>query len=248
MTRVGVLAVQGAFIEHERMLGSIGAECFEIRNASDLCRNLDALVIPGGESTVMGKLIRDLGMSEEIKGMISGGVPVLGTCAGLILLAEEIEGEPSHLATLPVSVQRNAYGRQLGSYSAEAEFGGRTIPLRFIRAPKITRIGAGVVSICDQNGDPVAVRYGSQVATSFHPELTDDSTVHSYFMDLVRSARCFIRFRACGMTWIPTETNGASSLLAGTWTALPPLSISARREPRRRDAPVLMRTHAISMP
>lgn len=187
MSRVGVLAVQGAFAEHERSLGRLGAECFEIRKAADLDRGLDAMVIPGGESTVMGKLLRDLGMFDRIREMIDGGIPVFGTCAGMILLADGVEGGTEHLATMPIGVRRNAYGRQLGSFSSRGVFdSGAEIPLEFIRAPMVTRVGDGVRVLCECDGVPVAVRYGNQLATSFHPELTEDDTVHQYFLDMVR--------------------------------------------------------------
>lgn len=187
MSRVGVLAVQGAFAEHERSLGRLGAECFEIRKAADLDRGLDAMVIPGGESTVMGKLLRDLGMFDRIREMIERGIPVFGTCAGMILLADGVEGGTEHLATMPIGVRRNAYGRQLGSFSSRGVFdSGAEIPLEFIRAPMVTRVGDGVRVLCECGGVPVAVRYGNQLATSFHPELTEDDTVHQYFLDMVR--------------------------------------------------------------
>lgn len=187
MSRVGVLAVQGAFAEHERSLGRLGAECFEIRKAADLDRGLDAMVVPGGESTVMGKLLRDLGMFDRIREMIEGGIPVFGTCAGMILLADGVEGGTEHLATMPIGVRRNAYGRQLGSFSSRGVFdSGAEIPLEFIRAPMVTRVGDGVHVLCECDGVPVAVRYGNQLATSFHPELTEDDTVHQYFLDMVR--------------------------------------------------------------
>ena len=187
MSRIGVLAVQGAFREHIDVLTDLGAECFEIRKASDLDGGADGLVLPGGESTVMGKLIRDLGMFGALRDMVSYGVPVMGTCAGLILLAEEVEGGDVHLGTLPVAVRRNAYGRQLGSFSAEGEFAGvGRVPLEFIRAPMITGVGEGVDVLCELEGTPVAVRSGNQLAMSFHPELTGDRRVHRYFLDMVR--------------------------------------------------------------
>ena len=188
MTRVGVLAVQGAFREHEQVLEGLGAECFEIRNRSDLDGGADALVIPGGESTVMGKLTRDLGILPVLRDMISSGTPVLGTCAGLIMLSECIEGGgQTHLATMPVTVRRNAYGRQLGSFSAEGTFAGMVaFPLEFIRAPMVTSVGEGVDVLCEHGGVPVAVRFGNQLGTAFHPELTSDSRVHEYFLDMAR--------------------------------------------------------------
>ena len=184
MSRVGVLAVQGAFIEHERVLKELGADCFEIRQASDLDEAPDALVIPGGESTVMGKLVRDLGMFDRLKRLIEGGTPVLGTCAGMIMLAEKVEGGSPHLATMPIAVRRNAYGRQLGSFSAVSSFAGTEIPMEFIRAPAVSAVGDGVEVLATVDDVPVAVRYGNQLAVSFHPELTSDTTVHRYFLDL----------------------------------------------------------------
>ena len=190
MTRVGVLAVQGAFAEHEAALSRLGAECFEIRKAADLDRPADALVIPGGESTVMGKLLRDLGMLDRLRGAILDGTPVLGTCAGMILLADRVEGGEPCLATMPLAVRRNAYGRQLGSFSASAGFAGLgEVPMRFIRAPAVVSAGEGVRVLSELGGAPVAVRYGSQLATAFHPELTGDPTVHSYFLDMARGPR-----------------------------------------------------------
>lgn len=187
MSRVGILAVQGAFAEHKASLSRIGADCFEIRKAADLDRRPDAIVIPGGESTVMGKLLRDLGMFDRLRGMIQDGMPVFGTCAGMILLADSVEGGITHLATMPVAVRRNAYGRQLGSFSSTADFAGLgEIPLEFIRAPMVTSVGEGVRVLCSCDGVPVAVRHGNQLATSFHPELTRDDTVHQYFLDMVR--------------------------------------------------------------
>ena len=186
MSRIGVLAVQGAFREHIDVLSGLGAECFEIRKASDLDGGADGLILPGGESTVMGKLIRDLGMFGALRDMVSSGVPLMGTCAGLILLAEEVEGGETHLGTLPVTVRRNAYGRQLGSFSAHGEFFGvGEVPLEFIRAPMITRVGDGVEVLCECGGVPVAVRRGGHLAMSFHPELTPDRGIHSYFLDMV---------------------------------------------------------------
>lgn len=187
MSRVGVLAVQGAFAEHEAVLSRLGADWFEIRKAADLDRNPDALIIPGGESTVMGKLVRDLGMFDRLRGMISDGMPVFGTCAGMIMLAREVEGGETHLATMPISVRRNAYGRQLGSFSARAGFAGLgEIPLEFIRAPAVTAVGEGAEALCSLDGVPVAVRSGNQLAVAFHPELTGDDTVHSYFLGMIR--------------------------------------------------------------
>ena len=187
MVTIGVLAVQGAFIEHEDMLRSMGAECFEIRKASDALREMDGLVLPGGESTVQGKLMRDLGMFDTLRQRIVDGLPVFGTCAGMILLAEHISNDDRvHFATMPITVRRNAYGRQLGSFSAVGRFGDiPEVPLEFIRAPYIEKVGDGVEVLTECQGKVVAARYGNQLVTAFHPELTDDTKVHRYFLDMV---------------------------------------------------------------
>ena len=187
MVTIGVLAVQGAFIEHEDMLRSMGAECFEIRKASDALREMDGLVLPGGESTVQGKLMRDLGMFDTLRQRIVDGLPVFGTCAGMILLAEHISNDDRvHFATMPITVKRNAYGRQLGSFSDVGGFGDiPEVPLEFIRAPYIEEAGEGVEVLTVCQGKTVAARYGNQLVTAFHPELTDDTKVHEYFLDMV---------------------------------------------------------------
>lgn len=197
---VGVLAVQGAFIEHERRLEELGARCVELRQARDLEQPFDRLVLPGGESTVQAKLLRELGMFEPLRERIADGMPVLATCAGLILLAERVEGAACPcpgFGTLPVTVRRNAYGRQLGSFTARAawrEDGARSgagptpLPMTFIRAPKIVAVGPGVEVLASVDGgtgfSPAAVRYGNQVACAFHPELDADLRVHRMFLGL----------------------------------------------------------------
>lgn len=182
--KIGVLAVQGAFAEHEKMLEGLGAETFEIRQKKDLSLPLDGIVLPGGESTVVGRLLKDLDLLDELKLRIQNGLPVLATCAGLILLAEKIEGEENTcLATIPMTVKRNAYGRQLGSFITEGEIAGiGTFPMRFIRAPYI-KSAADEVQILGRVGDRiVAAEYGSQIALAFHPELTQDARIHAYFL------------------------------------------------------------------
>ena len=185
--KVGVLAVQGAFIEHERRLRELGAEVFEIRQAGDIKAPFDGLVLPGGESTVQGKLLRELGLFEPLRARIAGGLPVFGTCAGLILLAKRLKDDPTvHFGLLDVTVERNAYGRQLGSFHAEAPFaGGAPIPLSFIRAPAIRAQGPDVETLATVDGIPVAVRQGNLLATAFHPELDPDPTVHRLFLGMV---------------------------------------------------------------
>lgn len=187
--RIGVLALQGAFIEHERMLRELGADCFEIRQLRDFSGQINGIVIPGGESTVQGKLLRELGIMEPLRKMIRNGLPVFGTCAGLILLAKSIDGgEPPHLAVMDITAKRNAYGRQLGSFSTEGEFQGiGRIPMTFIRAPYISSAdGAEILAAVD--GKAVAARQGNMIVTAFHPELTSDARVHGYFLDMVRAA------------------------------------------------------------
>ncbi len=178
--KAAVLALQGAFAEQEHMLGEMGVEYFEIRRKQDLGQEFDALILPGGESTVMGKLMRELGLMEPIREKIKNGLPVLGTCAGLILLAGELsDGEAPHLATLPVTVKRNAYGRQLGSFRTEAAFGKTgEIPMVFIRAPYIEKTGEGVEVLAKVDGHIVAVRYKNQIGVSFHPELAGVRSVY----------------------------------------------------------------------
>ena len=188
--RIGVLALQGAFIEHERRVAELGAQVFEIRERRDIDAPFDGLVLPGGESTVQGKLLRELGLFDPLREKIAGGLPTFGTCAGLILLAKAIKDDPTvHFGTLDVTVERNAYGRQLGSFHAEAPFaGGPAIPLSFIRAPKIVAHGPGVEPLVVLDGTPVAVRQANIVASAFHPELDGDSTIHQFFLSLCKQA------------------------------------------------------------
>ena len=185
--QIGVLAVQGAFIEHERILKSLGAEVFEIRLLRDLNRHLDGLVLPGGESTVQGKLLHDLGLFEPLKNLIEKGLPTFGTCAGLILLANKLSNDShTYFGALPATIERNAYGRQLGSFYVEENFEGiGKIPMTFIRAPLIQKVGEGVQVLATANDQIVAVRYKNQLAISFHPELNEDLRVHRYFLEMI---------------------------------------------------------------
>lgn len=190
--RIAVLCLQGAFIEHIRMFEKTGAEAFEIRQRRDLLsRSYDGLVIPGGESTVIGKLLGDLGMTEDVRSMIKGGTPVFGTCAGLILLAKKIENDSrAGLGTMDIAVRRNAYGRQLGSFSCTAEMKGvGTIPMTFIRAPYIERVFGKAESLAVVDGHIVAARQDNQLVTAFHPELTDDTRVHEYFLGMISGSK-----------------------------------------------------------
>lgn len=185
---VGVLAIQGAFTEHEEMLERLGADCFEIRQKKDLDRPVDGLILPGGESTVMGKLLNSLELFLPLKERIESGLPVFGTCAGMILLAKELSNDPDrYFATLPVTVRRNAYGRQLGSFFTRAEVKGiGEVPMPFIRAPYIEKAAPEVEILARVNGRVVGVRYRNQLAVSFHPEVTESVSVHRYFLKMIR--------------------------------------------------------------
>ncbi len=183
---VAILALQGAFAEHGQMLDKLGADHFEIRQKKDLEKVFDALILPGGESTVMGKLLHDLDLYESIRDKILEGMPVFGTCAGLILLAKDIEEESTHLATMDIRVKRNAYGRQLGSFYTEDEFRGiGEIPMTFIRAPYIAEVFGEAEVLARVDGKIVAARQNNQLVTAFHPELSDDLKVHQYFLNMI---------------------------------------------------------------
>lgn len=183
---IAILAVQGAFVEHKCKLEHLGAQCIELRCAKDLHQSFDALVLPGGESTVQGKLLRELDMEEPLRNLIAQGMPVLATCAGMILLAQNIEGEDTHwLGTIPMTVRRNAYGRQLGSFQCQGELAGLgTVPFTFIRAPFVTEAAPEVEVLARVNDAIVAVRYGNQIALAFHPELDSSNAIHQAFLDL----------------------------------------------------------------
>ena len=188
--KIGVLAVQGAFAEHRQILEKLGVETFEIRQLRDLEQNFDGLILPGGESTVQGKLLHDLGLFEPLRERIESGLPTLGTCAGLILLAEKLSNDGhTYFATTPVTVERNAYGRQLGSFYTEENFEGiGKIPMTFIRAPLIQRASQDVQILATVQNQIVAVRYKNQLAISFHPELNSDLRVHQYFVEEIVKA------------------------------------------------------------
>ena len=185
--QIGVLALQGAFIEHQRMLAKLNIESFEIRKPSDLERPMDGLIIPGGESTTMFKLLNDLGMTTSLVTKINAGLPVLGTCAGLILLASKVDNyKHSFLQTMDITATKNAYGRQLGSFRAEGSFNGEdNIPFVFIRAPFITKYGDEVEVLSELDGNIIAARQNNQLVTAFHPELTNDLTIHKYFINMI---------------------------------------------------------------
>ena len=189
--KIGILALQGAFEEHAKVLGNFGVVSVEIRNFDDFQQHqsdLSGLILPGGESTTMGKLLRDQQMLVPIREAILSGLPVFGTCAGLILLAKEITSqEESHLGTMDIVVERNAYGRQLGSFYTEAECKrvGK-IPMTFIRGPIISSLGEDVEILATVDDQIVAAQEKNMLVTSFHPELTDDVRLHQYFINMCK--------------------------------------------------------------
>ena len=183
--RIAVLALQGAFIEHRQMLARLGVETFEVRQKSDWQQPKDGLIIPGGESTTMMRLLHDLQLFDSVRKSIQEGLPAFGTCAGLILLDRQ------HLGTMDIDARRNAYGRQLGSFCTEAPFRGidHRVPMTFIRAPYIDKVGDGVEVLAQVDGRMVAARQGRQLVTAFHPELDDDTAVHRLFLESVQTSR-----------------------------------------------------------
>lgn len=231
MTKIGVLALQGDFEEHAQRLRALGCETFELRSAADLDEAFDGLVLPGGESTVQAALLEEFAMREPLLRMIERGIPVFATCAGLVLLAQEVEHTngsredrkealleqgcslrtdaapesvgrnlesagrvPGALATLPVCVRRNAYGRQLASSHKVAPFRADedvpleeapSIPMTFIRAPQIIEVGEGVHVLAKEEKAVVAVRFGNQLGITFHPELDTDDTIYQLFLRMI---------------------------------------------------------------
>jgi pyridoxal 5'-phosphate synthase pdxT subunit len=190
--RVGVLALQGAFREHRRMLERLGAAVREVRLPADL-QGLSGLVIPGGESTTMGKLMTDYGLREPIRELYAAGGAIFGTCAGAILLARTVLGAPPQFGGQPslelmdLAVQRNAFGRQVDSFQTDLNIEGLSggFPAMFIRAPVIAAVGEGVTVLASHAGQVVLARQGRLLASSFHPELTDDARIHELFLQLV---------------------------------------------------------------
>jgi 5'-phosphate synthase pdxT subunit len=178
---VGVLALQGDFEAHAKMLRALDAEPREVRVPADLS-GLDGLVIPGGESTTMTLGIRREGLAEPLRDLARSGVPVLGTCAGMIMLDRE------HLGVLDIGVRRNAFGRQLASFEAELTVEGARIHAVFIRAPWVEEVGEGVEVLAEVDGHPVAVRQGNVLAVAFHPELSGDLSLHEWLVDRVHAA------------------------------------------------------------
>ena len=185
--KIGILAVQGAFAEHKSKLEKLGARCMELRKKEDLDGDFDGLVLPGGESTVQGKLLRELEMFEPLKEKIQAGMPVLATCAGVILLADHLSNDGHvYFGTMPVTVKRNAYGRQLGSFHTKAEFKDLgLVPMSFIRAPYVESVSDGVEILSVVDDHIVGVRYGNQIAIAFHPELDSDRKIHQMFLGMI---------------------------------------------------------------
>jgi pyridoxal 5'-phosphate synthase pdxT subunit len=189
--RIGVLALQGDYQKHIDMLARLGVEAMPVRTADEV-RGLDGLIIPGGESTTIGKLMRRFGIDEAIIEKVQAGMPVYGTCAGLILMANDIEDSDQHrLGLLNITVRRNAFGRQVDSFETDmeiAELGTEPIRAVFIRAPFVTEVHNGTKTLASINGHPVLIQQGKLLASSFHPELTDDTRLHQYFLRLVASS------------------------------------------------------------
>lgn len=186
--RIAILALQGAFAEHQQMLHSLGVETFQVRNKGDWEKPKDGLILPGGESTTMTKLLNELDLLLPIQEEISQGLPVFGTCAGLIMLARKENGKPSNrLSTMDIDVCRNAYGRQLGSFHTEEAFKGieGTVPMTFIRAPYINEVFGDAEILATVDGNIVAAKQHHQMVTAFHPELDNDTRVHAYFLNSI---------------------------------------------------------------
>ena len=190
--RIGVLGMQGDIEEHLTMLDKIGVESVRVKSTKML-NMVDGLILPGGESTTMVKLLKFTGLFDELKERIQNGFPVYGTCAGMILLAKEIASHPEQdsLKVLDISVNRNGYGRQVESFGVNISIpsiGEPPFEAIFIRAPQIVRIGESVETIATYNGDPVMVRSGNVFASSFHPEISEDTRVHEMFIQVVKNA------------------------------------------------------------
>ena len=186
--KIGILALQGAFQEHKNILDSLNVNNSLIKTKEQL-EDIDGIILPGGESTAIGKLLRDFDILEPLKEKIKNGFPVFGTCSGMILLAEKLSNsEVVHLGVMGIEVKRNAYGRQLGSFETLGDFKGidKKVKMVFIRAPYVENIKEGVEVLSVVNENITAVREKNMLAVSFHPELTDDTSVHEYFLDIVK--------------------------------------------------------------
>lgn len=189
--KVGVLAIQGDAREHRRHLEQLGVEAPEVRDAKDL-EDTSGLIIPGGESTTIGLLMEESGLIGAIRARVQQGYPVYGTCAGLILLAREVEGvPPPRIGVMDLTVARNAFGRQRASFEADIAIpilGSKPFPARFIRAPRVTRTGSAVTVLASYRGEVVMAEQGPLLGSSFHPELTPDTRVHQYFLTKIAEA------------------------------------------------------------
>ncbi len=187
MKHVGVLALQGDYAAHGAALAAAGAEPYEVRTLAEI-EAAESLVIPGGESTVMGSLLLRFGLMDALVARIRGGMPVLGTCAGLILLAKRIEGaEQPGIRLLDATVRRNAYGRQIDSFRTAVATevpGAERVEAVFIRAPRILEVGPGVEILSEHEGDPILIRQGSILGATFHPELAPGAAIHRWFLSL----------------------------------------------------------------
>lgn len=186
--KIGVLALQGGFQEHIHHINELGYDGVLVKTVEDL-KNIKALIIPGGESTTMGKLLKVTGLLSPLKEMIKNGLPVWGTCAGMILLAKNIDGETvTHLGVMDISVRRNAYGTQLDSFSTQIkldEVDSNPLDLVFIRAPYVSEVKNSVNVLAKVNNNIVAVRENNMLVTSFHPELTSNTSFHKYFLKTI---------------------------------------------------------------
>lgn len=188
--KIGILGFQGAIVEHRQHLEKLGETPLVVRYPEEL-ECIDGIILPGGESTTIGKLLNRTGMMEPLRQKIQQGLPVWGTCAGMILLARELVNDSvAHLAVMDIAVKRNAYGTQIDSFDISVsipEVAPKEIPLVFIRAPYVTEVGERVEVLCRVNDHIVAAREKNMLVTSFHPELTDDSSFHQYFISMCRS-------------------------------------------------------------
>ena len=188
MKHIGILGLQGAVVEHERAIRRTGHAPVVVRYPEEL-NDIDGIILPGGESTTMGKILNRTGLMAPLREKIEGGLPVWGTCAGMILLAKELVDDSTiYLGTMDITVKRNAYGSQIDSFSVKRvvrEVGPEEMKLVFIRAPYVTRVGEGVQVLCEVDGHIVAVRERRMLATSFHPELTESTAFLEYFLRMV---------------------------------------------------------------
>ena len=187
--RIGVLGLQGDFREHVEVLASMGVSTLVVKLPEDL-ELVDGIIIPGGESTTMGRIMKEVGLDEPLIKKIEGGLPVFGTCAGMILLSKGVVGyDQSTLGVMDIKVERNAYGRQVESFEVDVsipEIGERPFHAIFIRAPKVVEVGDGVEVLAELEGSPILLRQKNILASSFHPELTEDRRIHELFIKMIR--------------------------------------------------------------